>query len=266
MSISNLAVIHPSAQIGDNVTIEPFAIIDQDVIIGDHTWIGAQVNIRKGTRLGKACRIHQGAIVGGITQDLKYAREKTTLEIGDEVTIREYCTINKSTTANGSTQIKKGALIMAYAHIAHDCLIDQYAIISNNVQLAGHVYVGAHAIVGGMTAVQQFILIGDHAFIGGGTLVRKDVPPYIRVAREPLSYVGVNKIGLRRRGYSPSDIKHISDIYRILMVKHQNLSKGMKTLHTEISDSAYKEEIIEFILKSQRGIIRGFRRISNDEY
>jgi len=204
--------------------------------------------------------------VGGDPQDLKYTDEKTFLEISDDVTIREYCTINRGTRATGVTQIKKGALVMAYAHVAHDCLVDEYAVLANNVQLAGHVYIGVHAIVGGMTAVQQFIKIGDHSFIGGGTLVRKDVPPYIRVAREPLSYIGVNKIGLKRRGFDNETIKQINDIYRILFVKHDNLSIGLRRINNEIKNSHLKEEILEFVAKSDKGIIRGFRQMRNDDY
>lgn len=260
------SIVHPNAQLGSNVKIDPFSIIEEDVVVGDNTWIGAHAYVKSGTRIGNNCKIYHGAIVGGDPQDLKFKDEKTHLEISDDVTIREYCTINRGTRATGSTQIKRKALIMAYSHVAHDCLVDEHAILANNVQLAGHVYVGAHAIIGGMTAVQQFVQIGDHAFVGGGTLVRKDVPPYIRVAREPLSYVGVNKIGLRRRGFSKAQIRHISNIYRYLFVKHHNLSLGMRKMAKEIEDDAVKEEIMEFIAKSNKGIIRGFRQIRSDDY
>lgn len=260
------SIIDPNAQIGKNVRIDPFTIVESDVIIGDNTWIGAHAFIKSGTRIGRNCKIFHGAIVGGDPQDLKFKDEKTYLEISDDVSIREYCTINRGTRATGSTQIKKGALIMAYAHVAHDCLIDEYAILANNVQLAGHVYIGVHAIIGGMTAVQQFIQIGDHAFVGGGTLVRKDVPPYIRVAREPLSYVGVNKIGLKRRGFSKEQVAHIGDIYRFLFVKHHNLSIGLRRMNKEIKESPIKEEVREFIAKSTKGIIRGFKQLRNDDY
>jgi len=249
-----------------NVSIDPFVTIDADVEIGDNTWIGSQAYIKNGTRVGANCQIYQGAIIGGDPQDLKYQNERTYLEISDNVTIREYCTINRGTRASGTTQIKKGALVMAYSHVAHDCLIDEYAILANNVQLAGHVYIGTHAIVGGMTAIQQFVQIGDHSFIGGGTLVRKDVPPYIRVAREPLSYIGINKIGLRRRGFDSDKIKEISDIYRILFVKHHNLSIAIRRLDKEVADSPLKEEVLEFIAKSDKGIIRGFRQIRGYDY
>ncbi len=266
MSARAHAIIHPDAQIGEGVVIDPFVTIESDVIIGDGTWIGSQACIKSGTKIGANCKIFQGAIVGGDSQDLKFKDEKTYLEISDDVTIREYCTINRGTRATGVTQIKRGALIMAYAHVAHDCLVDEYAVLANNVQLAGHVYIGAYAIVGGMTAVQQFVKIGDHSFIGGGTLVRKDVPPYIRVAREPLSYIGVNKIGLKRRDFANDTIRKINDIYRILFVKHNNLSIGLRRVNNEIDDSLIKDEILEFIAKSEKGIIRGFRQMSSDDY
>lgn len=260
------SIIHPNAQIGEGVVIDPFVTVESDVIIGDGSWIGSHSIIKSGTRIGRKCKIYEGAIVGGDPQDLKYKDEQTYLEIADNVTIREYCTLNRGTRVTGATQIKNNALIMAYAHVAHDCLIDEHAILANNVQIAGHVYIGSHAIVGGMTAVQQFVQIGDHAFIGGGTLVRKDVPPYIRVAREPLSYIGVNKIGLKRRGFDTQTIKEINDIYRILFVKHRNLSLALRHLDTITGDSPVKEEILEFIAKSEKGIIRGFKQVRSDEY
>lgn len=260
------SIIHPDAQLGEGVKIDPFVTIESDVVIGDGTWIGSHSIIKSGTRIGKNCKIYQGAIIGGDPQDLKYKDEQTYLYISDQVTIREFCTINRGTRATGATQIKSNSLIMAYAHVAHDCLVDENAILANNVQIAGHVYIGSHAIVGGMTAIQQFVQIGDHAFIGGGTLVRKDVPPYIRVAREPLSYVGVNKIGLKRRGFDSQTIKEISDIYRILFVKHRNLSIALRHLDDKIGGSPVKEEILEFIAKSEKGIIRGFRQVRGDEY
>ena len=248
------------------MVIEPFSIIEEDVVIGDGSMIQAHTTIKSGTRIGKNCKIFQGAIIGGDPQDLKYQDEKTYLEIGDEVTIREYCTINRGTRATGVTKINKGALIMAYTHVAHDCLIDEYSILANNVQLAGHVYIGVHAIVGGMTAVQQFVKIGDHAFVGGGTLVRKDIPPYIKVAREPLSYIGVNRIGLRRRGFDVETIQRLSDIYRVLFVKHTNLSIGLRTARRRFSGLPQLVEIEEFIAKSEKGIVRGFRQMRSDDY
>ena len=266
MSHSSLAVISPDASIGTGVHIEPFSVIEDDVTIGDGCYIGAHAMVKSGTRLGRKSKVLQGAIIGGDPQDLKYANERTYLNIGNEVTIREYCTINRGTLATGETVIRDKALIMAYSHVAHDCLIDEHAVLANNVHLAGHVYVGNYSIVGGMTAIQQFVRLGDHSFIGGGTLVRKDVPPYIKVAREPLSYVGVNHIGLKRRGFTSEKIMRIQDIYRVLFVKNHNLSKGLRQLEEQIEDSPLRAEILEFIAKSDNGIIRGFRQIRGDGY
>lgn len=266
MEFHPLAIVHPDAKIGHDVVIEPFARIEKDVVIGDGSYIASQAQVKSGTIIGRKCKIFEGAIVGGDPQDLKYNNEQTQLIIGDQVTIREYCTINRGTKVTGATQIKKGALIMAYTHIAHDCFIDEYVILANNAQIAGHVYIGAYAIVGGMSAVQQFVQIGDHAFVGGGTMVRKDVPPYIKVAREPLSYIGVNKVGLKRRGFSTADIVELQDIYRVLFVKHGNLTIALKALEKLGINSRRKEEIIEFIAKSEKGIIRGFRQIRSDDY
>lgn len=260
------SIIDSRAKIGEGVTIEPFVTVEANVEIGDHCHIGSHSFIKNGTTIGSNCNIHQGAIIGGDPQDLKYKNEPTRLIIEEEVTIREYCTINRGTKATGQTHIKRGALIMAYSHVAHDCLVDENAILANSVQLAGHVYIGSYAIVGGMTAVQQFVQIGDHAFIGGGTLVRKDVPPFIRVAREPLSYIGVNKIGLKRRGFENDKIQVIQDIYRLLFVKNHNISIGLKKIHQEIQDCKIKEEILEFIMNSEIGIVRGFRQIRGDDY
>ncbi len=266
MSVHSSAIIHPRAELGRDITVGPFAVIEAEVQIGDGTTIHSQATIKSGTKIGRNCKVYQGAVVGGDPQDLKFKDEKTYLEIADDVSIREYCTINRGTKATGVTQINKGALIMAYSHVAHDCLIDEYAILANNVQLAGHVFVGVHGIVGGMTAIQQFVKIGDHAFVGGGTLVRKDVPPYIRVAREPLSYIGVNRIGLRRRGFDVETIKKISDIYRVLFVKHSNLSIGLRHAKQSFDGHPLYEEITEFIAKSEKGIVRGFRQMKSDDY
>ncbi len=265
MNFAEHSIVHPGARIDQDVIIEPFVIIEQDVQIGKGTTIASHAVIKNGTRIGKHCNIHEGAIIGGDPQDQKYKGEPTLLLIDDHVTIREYCTINRGTRAKGETLVKRGALIMAYCHVAHDCLIKEGAVLSNNVQLAGHVTIGERAIIGGMTAVQQFLHIGDHTFIGGGTLVRKDVPPYIRVAREPLSYVGVNTIGLRRRGFSDKDIHLIQEIYRILFVKNHNLSQGLDQLREVIDPHPIKEEIISFVVGSEKGIIRGFKQTSIDE-
>lgn len=261
-----LTHIHPNASIANGVEVAPFAVIEEDVVIGEGTQIGPHAMILNGTRIGHHCKIHAGAIVGNYPQDLKFVGEDSLCQIDDHVTVREYCTINRGTAASGTTRIKSHALIMAYAHIAHDCLIEEYAIISNGSQLAGHVMVGRYAIVGGMTAVHQFVRIGDHSFVGGGTLVRKDVPPYIKAAREPLCYVGVNSIGLSRRGFDTALIKHIQDIYRILFIQHSNISFAVKELERSINASVQKQEILEFIVGSERGILKGFRQLNGPAF
>jgi len=260
MSISSLALVHPNARIGRNVVIDAFATIDEDTTIGDDSWIASHAHVINGATIGKSCKIYQGAVIGSDPQDLKYGGEKTTLEIGDHVTIREYCTINRGTKAAGTTTIGDHSLIMAYAHVAHDCQIDNHVVLANGVNLAGHVEIGEYAIVGGMTAVQQFLSIGRHSFIGGGTLIRKDVPPYVKAAREPLSYMGVNTIGLGRRGYKDEDLGLLQDIYRSLFIKHRNISVGLEELKKQFStNTPYVQEIISFVEGSRHGVIRGSR-------
>jgi UDP-N-acetylglucosamine acyltransferase len=197
-----LAYVHPQAKIARNVVIEPFTTIHANVQIGSGTWIGSNVTIMEGARIGKNCKIFPGAVISAIPQDLKFEGEESLTFIGDNSTIRECVTINRGTNASGETRIGKNVLIMATVHIAHDCVIGDNAIIVNGVALAGHVTIGEYAIIGGLAAIHQFIHIGDHAMVSGGSLVRKDVPPYAKAAKEPLSYVGINSIGLRRRGFS----------------------------------------------------------------
>ena len=214
-----LAYIHPQAKIARNVVVEPFTTINNDVEIGSGTWIGSNVTIMEGARIGKNCRIFPGAIISAIPQDLKFEGEDSLTVIGDNTTIRECVTINRGTNDRGKTVVGDNCLIMAAAHIAHDCIVGNNAIIVNGVLLGGHVIVGEYAVLGGLSAIHQFIHIGEHAMISGGSLVRKDVPPYTKAAKEPLSYVGINSVGLRRRGFTSSKIKEIQDIYRILYQK-----------------------------------------------
>lgn len=259
--MSNLSVVHPNAKIGKNVTISPFTMIAEDVVIGDDCWIGPNVSIMDGVRIGNNCKVFPGAILGATPQDLKYEGEESILEIADNVIIREYCTINRGTKANYKTYIGKNSLIMAYVHVAHDCIIGNNCILSNNVNLAGHIELAPYVIVGGMTAVHQFVNIGIHSFIGGGSLVRKDVPPFVKAAREPLSYVGINSVGLRRRGFDGDQIKTIQDIYRILFVKGFNTQQALKYIHEEFPNSDEKSTILEFVQQSNRGLMRGFSRL-----
>jgi UDP-N-acetylglucosamine acyltransferase len=255
--ISNLSFVHPKAQIGNNVTIEPFAYIGEDVVIGDGSYIHTHASVHSGTKMGRKCQVFPGAVVGAIPQDLKYKGENSTLEIGDNVIIRECCTLNRGTAAAMVTKIGSHNLLMAYVHVAHDCIIGDHCIIANSVNLAGHIEIGNHVILGGMSAVHQFVKIGDHAMIGGGSLVRKDVPPYVKAAREPLSYAGVNSIGLERRGFSPEQIAHIQDIYRILFVKGYNVQKAIEILDAELPNTPEKQKVLSFVNQAERGLMKG---------
>lgn len=256
--IQPLAYIHPQAKIADNVVIEPFVTIHKDVVIGEGTWIGPNVTIMDGARIGKNCRIFPGAVISAIPQDLKYAGEETTAEIGDNTTIRECVTINRGTRDKWKTVIGKNCLIMAYCHVAHDCEIGDFCVFSNNTTLAGHITVGDYVVLAGMVAIHQFVQVGNHAFVTGGSLVRKDVPPYVKAAREPLSYVGINSVGLRRRGYTSEQINEIQDIYRTIFVKKHNLTVALDIIEAERQPTEIRDEILDFIRNSNRGVMKGF--------
>ncbi|MFN4763534.1 acyl-ACP--UDP-N-acetylglucosamine O-acyltransferase [Gillisia sp. Q332] len=253
-----LAYVHPGAKIAKNVVIEPFSTIHNDVIIGEGTWIGSNVTIMEGARIGKNCNIFPGAVISAIPQDKKFNDEETTTVIGDNTTIRECVTINRGTKDRMKTIIGKNCWIMAYCHIAHDCIVGDNCIFSNNSTLAGHVNIGDYVILAGMTAIQQFCSIGNHAFVTGGSLVRKDVPPFVKAGREPLSYVGINSIGLRRRGFTTEKIREIQDIFRILYQKNYNNSQAVAIIEAEMQATAERDEILEFIKNSQRGIMKGY--------
>ncbi len=253
-----LAYVHPDAKIADNVVIEPFVSIDQDVVIGEGTRIGSSVTILPGTRIGKNCRIFPGAVIGAIPQDLKFRGEYSTVEIGDNTTIREYVTINRGTAAKGKTIVGNNCLLMAYVHIAHDCTVGNNVIMVNSSQLAGEVIVDDWAILSGMVAVHQFCHIGSHVMISGGSLVRKDVPPFIKAGREPLSYVGINSIGLRRRNYNNDKIREIQDIYRYIYQKGLNVAQATEIIEAEMPATPERDEILLFVKDSKRGIIRGY--------
>lgn len=255
--ISKLAYIAPSAQLGTGVIVEPFATIYDDVIIGENTKIHPNVSIYPGTRIGKNCEIFPGAVIGVIPQDLKFNGEYTTVEIGDNTRIRECVTIHRGTSDKLCTKIGSNCLLMTYVHVAHDCQIGDHVILASYVGLSGHVIIDDFAILEGTVVAQQFVHIGAHAFIGGASLVRKDVPPYIKAAREPLTFAGVNSVGLRRRGFSDDQVREIEDIYRILYVQNNNISKGVETILESIPDSPTRSLILGFIQSSDKGIIRG---------
>ena len=255
-----LAFIHTDSKIARNVVIEPFVTIEKDVEIGSGTWIGSNVTIMEGARIGKNCRIFPGAVISAIPQDLKFEGEKSLTIIGDNCTIRECATINRGTSASGKTIVGNNCLIMAYAHIAHDCVIGDNCVIVNSVALGGHVTIGDYAIIGGLSAIHQFVSVGKHAMVSGGSLVRKDVPPYIKAAREPLSFVGINSIGLRRRGFSDDKINEIQSIFRILFQNNNNNTQALLKIETEINASPERDEIISFVQNSGRGIMKGYNQ------
>jgi len=253
-----LAYVHPGAKIAKNVVIEPFTTIHNNVVIGEGTWIGSNVTIMEGARIGKNCNIFPGAVISAIPQDKKYEGEDTLAVIGDNTTIRECVTINRGTTDRMKTEIGNDCWIMAYSHIAHDCIVGNHCIFSNNSTLAGHINIGDYVVLAGMTAINQFCSVGNHAFVTGGTLVRKDVPPFVKAGREPISYVGINSIGLRRRGFSTEKIREIQDIYRILYQKNYNNSQACVIIEAEMEASSERDEILQFIKNSQRGIMKGY--------
>lgn len=253
-----LAYVHPGAKIAKNVVIEPFTTINNNVVIGEGSWIGSNVTIMEGARIGKNVNIFPGAVISAIPQDKKFDDEDTVTIIGDNTTIRECVTINRGTSDRMKTQIGSDCWIMAYSHIAHDCIVGDHCIFSNNSTLAGHIVVGDYVVLAGMAAVQQFCTIGSHAFVTGGSLVRKDVPPYVKAGREPLSYVGINSIGLRRRGFTTEKIREIQDIYRILYQKNYNNTQAVNIIEAEMEATPERDEILQFIRNSQRGIMKGY--------
>jgi UDP-N-acetylglucosamine acyltransferase len=258
MSRFPLANVHPDAKIGNNVTIEPFATVQADVVIDDGSWVGPTAVICDGARLGKNVKVFPGASVSSVPQDLKFAGERTETFIGDNTVIRECVTISRGTTDKFKTIIGKNCLLMAYVHIAHDCVVGNNCILANAVQVAGHVTIDDWAIIGGASALHQFVKLGAHVMVSGGSLVRKDIPPFTKAAREPLTYAGINTIGLRRRGFSSEKITEIQEIYRYIFLKGMNNSKALEIVETEIPGSTEKNYILEFIKTSERGIMKGY--------
>jgi len=253
-----LAYVHPQANIARNVVIEPFVTIHKNVEIDEGCWIGSNVTIMEGARIGKNVKIFPGAVISAIPQDLKFNGEETIAKIGDNTTIREFVTINRGTALGAQTVVGSNCLLMAYVHIAHDCIIGNNCILANAVNLAGHITIDDFAIIGGLSAVHQFVNIGAHAMISGGSLVGKDVPPFAKAARTPLSYVGINSIGLRRRGFTSEKINEIQDIYRIIFNKNMNVSQAVAFIEAELPATTERDEILGFVAKSVRGIMKGY--------
>ena len=256
----SLSYIDPQAKLAKNVVVEPFVTIEKNVEIGSGTWIGSNVTIMEGARIGKNCEIFPGAVIAAIPQDKKFNGEESLAIIGDNTVIRECATVNRATKATGKTIVGNNCLIMAYAHIAHDCIIGNHSIIVNNVALGGHVKIGEHAIIGGLTAIHQFVKIGKHTMVSGGSLVRKDVPPFVKAGREPLSFVGINSIGLRRKSFTDDEIAEIQEIYRVLYQKNNNNTQAINKIEIDFKVSKNRDEIIDFVKNSVRGIMRGYNQ------
>lgn len=257
MNISPLAVVHPGAKLGENVTIDPFAIIEEDVVIGNNCHIFPHAVIFDGARIGNGCRIFPGAVIAGIPQDLKFRGETTTAEIGDRTTIRECATVNRGTASKGRTIVGNDCLVMAYSHIAHDCVVHDNVIIGNASQIAGEVDIDDYAIVSGGTLVHQFTRISKHVMIQGGSRIGKDIPPYTLVGRDPITYCGINIVGLRRRGFTNEQVYLIQDIYRTIYTRGLNNSDALKAIETEYGPSEERNLILNFVKSSKRGIVRG---------
>lgn len=253
-----LAYIHPQAKIARNVVIEPFSVINKDVEIGAGTWIGSNVTIMEGAKIGENCKIFSGTVIAAIPQDLKFQGEDSLVKIGNNTTIRENVTINRGTRHSGKTSIGNNCLIMANAHIAHDCIVKDNAIIVNGSVLGGHAVIEEFAILGGMSGIHQFNRIGKHAMISGGSFVNKDVPPFVKAARMPLSYLGVNSIGLRRNGFAAEKIREIQEIYRLLFQRSLNTTQAIQKIEAEMMATDERDEIIDFVKDSGRGIMKGY--------
>ncbi len=263
--ISPLAHISPDAVLGKNVKVDPFAVIHESVSIGEGTHIMSNAVLMAGTTIGKFCSIYPGAVIGAVPQDLKFVGEKTTVEIGDHTTIRECVTINRGTKDRWKTIIGSHCLLMAYSHVAHDCVLGDHVILANTVQLAGHVEVGDYAIIGGLSGASQFIRIGAHTYIAGHTAIGKDVPPFIKAGRVPMSYIGVNSVGLQRRDFSNETINEILDVYRNIYNKGMNITQALEYIEQELPESKEKTAIVSFIKASKRGILKQFTKEEADE-
>ena len=257
--IHPLATVHPNAKIGDNVEIGPYAYVDEFVEIGDGCHILPHATIFNYVKIGKNCSVFPGAVVGAIPQDLKFDGEVTYVEIGDNVNIRECATINRGTKASGKgvTKVGSNTLIMSYVHVAHDCCIGEHCILVSYTGIAGETNVDDWAILGGGTLSHQFSKIGKHAMVGGGSKVNKDVPPYILCGRDPLSYAGINIVGLRRRGFSSDQIRNIKDMYDIIYNAGFNVSDACAKIESGFPQSEERDTILEFIRSSSRGIVKG---------
>lgn len=254
--MGSLNCIHPSAQIGNNVKIGNFTTIHENVVIGDNCEIDSNVNIYPGARIGDGVKIFPGVTVAAVPQDLKFRGEETLAYVGNGTVLRECVTVHRGTASKGKTLVGENCLLMAYVHIAHDCVIGNQVIISNSAQMAGEVVVDDCAVIGGGSLIHQFCHIGRNVMLQGGALVNKDIPPFIKAAREPISFVGLNSIGLQRRGFKPEEIQQIQEIYRILYLSDLNVTNALKMIRENCPPSCFRDEIVNFVENSNRGVVR----------
>jgi UDP-N-acetylglucosamine acyltransferase len=260
------AIVSSQAKISENVCIEPYAIVEDDVIIGEGCYIGPHTLIANGARVGKNCRIHNGAVVSTAPQDLTYNNEPTTCEIGDNTTIREFCTLNRGTKKQHfKSVVGSNCLLMAYVHIAHDCIIGNNVIIANSVQMAGHITIDDYAFIGGLVAIHQFVNIGAHSMVGGHFRIPKDIPPYIMAGGWPVTFERLNIIGLRRRGFSKESIDALNEAYRILYLSNLNITQGVEKIKATMTITPEIQTVLDFVGKSKRGIITARRHSSDVE-
>jgi UDP-N-acetylglucosamine acyltransferase len=256
VNIHPTAIVDTAAELADDVIVGPFAVIENDVVVNSGTRIASHVLVAAGTRIGKDCRIFNGAVLGSEPQDLKFGGEKTTLEIGNNTTIREFATLNRGTTDHWKTVIGNNCLLMAYSHVAHDCSIGNNVILANSVNLAGHITIDDFVGVGGVTPIHQFVHIGKHAFIGGGLRVPKDIPPYILAMGEPIRYGGLNSVGLKRRGFSDELLAKLKKAYRFIYQSNLLLDDALKKIEDEIEPVEEITYLVSFFRDSERGVIR----------
>lgn len=264
--IHSTAIVSSKAELAESVIVEPYAIIEDDVIIGEGTHIGPHTLIANGARIGKNCKIHKGAVVSTAPQDLSYKGEQTFFELGDNSTIREFCTLNRGTTKqHGKSSVGSNCLLMAYVHVAHDCIIGNNVIIANSVQMAGHVTIHDFSIIGGLTAIHQFVNIGTHTMVGGHFRIPKDIPPYIIAGGWPVSFERLNVIGLRRRGFTKDALDALNEAYRILYLSKNNVSQGVQKIKETMSVTPEIQSVLDFIAASKRGIITARRHSSSED-
>lgn len=248
------AIVDPEAELGEGVTIGPWALVGPRVQVGDGTEVGPRVLLERDTRIGEDCRIANGAVLGSDPQDLKFKNERTSLEVGDRTVVREFATLNRGTAASGRTVVGSDCLIMAYAHVAHDCEIGNHVVLANSVNMAGHVLIEDWAIVGGLTPIHQFVRIGAHAFIGGGSRIPQDIPPYCRAAGNPPRLYGLNSVGLERRGFSDDVRRALKQAYRILFQSSENLSRALARVEEEVPALPQVRHLVAFVRGSERGV------------